>query len=487
MLCSYRFILCTCHTLDQESSLMRAISYPAYKPSGVEWLGGMPAHWEMRRTKSILKERCLKGFSNEPLLAATQTKGVVRKEHYENRTVLAFKDLHLLKLVYPGDFVISLRSFQGGIEYARDRGIISPAYTILYPENPDIHGYLAWLFKSKPYIENLTLQVTGIRQGQNIDYGRLSISRIPLPPLSEQTAIVRYLDHMDERIRRYLSGKQKLIRLLEEEKEAVINRAVTGQVDVTTGQPYSAYKPSGIPWLGDVPAYWEVMPLRRLAISRCDGPFGSGLKSSHYTDQGIRVVRLQNIGHAQFNNLDSAFIDPSHYATLGDHTVEPEDLLIAGLGDEHHPAGRACVAPSFIVPAMVKADCFRFRLFRQRINPEFAALQLSATAGDASPLLSTGATRQRTNLQATASRPIAVPPTQEQCFIVAYIKKTTIVVDTAISRARRQIELLQEYRTRLIADVVTGQLDVREAARMPEVDSLEIDPGLAREQKEVAS
>ena len=113
---------------------------------------------------------------------------------------------------------------------------------------------------------------------------------------------------------------------------------------------------------------------------------------------------------------------------------------------------------------MVKADCFRFRLFRQRINPEFAALQLTATAGDASSLLSTGATRQRTNLQATAARPIAVPPIEEQSSIVRLIDKATAAIDTSISRARRQIELLQEYRTRLIADVVTGKLDVRGAA-----------------------
>ena len=206
-------------------------SYTDYKSSGVEWLGDVPTHWEVRRTKSLLKERSQKGFPNEPLLAATQTKGVVRKEHYENRTVLALRDLHLLKLVYPGDFVISLRSFQGGIEYARDRGIISPAYTILYPENPDIHGYLAWLFKSKPYLENLILHVTGIRQGQNIDYGRLCVSKVPLPPLAEQTAIVRYLDQADERIRRYASSRERLIELLEEYRQAVIHHAVTRGLD----------------------------------------------------------------------------------------------------------------------------------------------------------------------------------------------------------------------------------------------------------------
>ncbi|HII93537.1 MAG TPA: hypothetical protein HA262_15660 [Methanosarcina sp.] len=94
--------------------------YPAYKDSGVSWLGKVPEHWEVKRTKTVLRERNQKGFPEEPLLAVTQTKGVVRKEIYENRTVLALKDLHLLKLVCVNDFVISLRSFQGGTEYATD-------------------------------------------------------------------------------------------------------------------------------------------------------------------------------------------------------------------------------------------------------------------------------------------------------------------------------------------------------------------------------
>ena len=126
--------------------------YPAMKDSGVEWLGDVPAHWGEKRIKTVLRERSEKGYPDEPLLAATQTKGVVRKEQYENRTVVALNDLNLLKLVRVGDFVISLRSFQGGIEYAREQGIISPAYTILYPFDPKNHDYLTWLFKSRPFI-----------------------------------------------------------------------------------------------------------------------------------------------------------------------------------------------------------------------------------------------------------------------------------------------------------------------------------------------
>ena len=162
------------------------------KDSDLGWLGRVPEHWQLRRTKTLLSQRSEKGAPDEPLLAATQTKGVVRKEQFADRTVVAIKDLHLLKRVHVGDFVISLRSFQGGIEYAREWGIISPAYTILYPVEEDYRPFLALLFKSKPYIDNLSLYVTGIRQGQNIDYEKLARSRLPLPPSSERCAIARF-------------------------------------------------------------------------------------------------------------------------------------------------------------------------------------------------------------------------------------------------------------------------------------------------------
>lgn len=202
------------------------------KPSGVEWLGDIPVHWELLRLKTVMNERSEKGYPNEPLLSSTQKSGVILQENYENRTVLAMKDLHLLKLVLVGDFVISLRSFQGGIEFARDRGIISPAYTIIYPSNPRYHGYFAWLFKSKGFIENLKLHVTGIREGQNIDYERLSRSLIPIPPVEEQTAIVAHLDKLTSDIDTAIARTRHEIELLEEYRTRLIADVVTGKLDV---------------------------------------------------------------------------------------------------------------------------------------------------------------------------------------------------------------------------------------------------------------
>ena len=417
----------------------RPVSYPTYKPSGVPWLGNVPEHWDMRRVKSLLRERSEKGFPDEPLLAATQTKGVVRKEQYESRTVLALKDLHLLKLVKVGDFVVSLRSFQGGIEYARKQGIISPAYTILYPRDSSVQAFLALLFKSKPYIENLTLHVTGIRQGQNIDYAELSRSYLPLPPLPEQAAIVHYLDHVDRHIRRYVSAKRKLITLLEEEKQAIVNQAVTRGLDSNV-----RLKPSGVEWLGDVPEHWEVWRLKSLAA------IGTGGRDTiNRKEDGLHpfFVRSQTV-----ERIDTWSFDGEAVLTAGDGVgVGKVFHYINGKFDYHQ--------------RVYKFSDFRHILGQFFFHYVRSTLCKEVFQGTAK------STVDSLRLPMLQNFPVALPPPSEQRAIAEYLDKATANIDTATARARRQIELLQEYRTRLIADVVTGKLDVREAAaHLPDED-----------------
>lgn len=227
---------------------------------------------------------------------------------------------------------------------------------------------------------------------------------------------------------------------------------------------YPKYKPSGVEWLGDVPEHWKLVKLSRVAISRCDGPFGSGLKSEHYQDEGIRVIRLQNIRFARFDDSDRAFIDDAYYAELGDHDVLPGDLLIAGLGDENNPVGRACVAPGSLGPAMVKADCFRFRLDPKETDPQFLAFQLSATAASLAGALATGTTRGRMNLSATASRAVALPPRQEQRLIATYLARKSRELDTLVAKKRRLIAKLKEKRAALISRTVTRGIPANELA-----------------------
>ena len=412
--------------------------YPEYRESGVAWLGEVPAHWPLLRMKSVLRERSEKGHPQEPLLAATQSKGVVRKEVFENRTVVAMKDLHLLKLVRIGDFVISLRSFQGGIEYAREQGIISPAYTVLTTRDPGTQPYLSWLLKSRPFIEGLSLFVTGIRQGQNIDYERLSRSEIPIPPGEERDAIVRFLNHADRRIRRYIRAKQKLIKLLEEQQSAIIRGCVSRGLDIS-GQ----LKPSGVEWLGTIPQHWAVRRLRFIA---------------HIKTGERDTIQARADGAYPF------FVRSQKVERIDSYSYDGEAVLTAGDG-----AGVAKVFHYVDGKFDYHQRVYKFSKFREVLGRYFF-YYVQLFLGAEVLKLSAKSTVDSLRLPMLQNFPVVVPPPGEQRAIIAAIEAELGPRDTAIAAARRELSLLREYRTRLIAEVVTGKLDVREAAaRLPDV------------------
>lgn len=223
---------------------------------------------------------------------------------------------------------------------------------------------------------------------------------------------------------------------------------------------YEAYKDSGVEWLGEVPTHWRVHSLSRITLDKCDGPFGSGLKSEHYVDEGVRVVRLQNIRELVFDSRDAAYISEDYYQSdLVGHDVRSGDVLIAGLGDDRNPVGRACVAPSGIEPAMVKADCFRFRLDEKSALPWFVAAQLTAGANYDAGILSSGSTRSRIPLSVTATRTLALPPVEEQSAIADFLDRETAKIDALIAEQERLIALLKEKRQALISHAVTKGLD----------------------------
>lgn len=426
--------------------------YAEMKDSGVEWLGAVPEHWDALRLKTVLVERVEKGFPDEPLLTATQSKGVVRKDQYENRTVVAMKDLHLLKLVHVGDFVISLRSFQGGIEFAREKGIISPAYTVLYPKRPEVHGYLSWIFKSAPFIQGLSLFVTGIRQGQNIDYEKLSRSRIPLPPKDEQAAIVRFLDHVDHRIRRAVAAKQKLIRLLEEQKRAIIHRVVTRGLD-----PDVRLKPSGVEWLGDVPEHWEIRAFSRCAIERADYRGATPAK----TESGVFLVTARNVRKGMIDyQISKEYVAESDYAAVMRRGLPRiGDVLLT----MEAPLGNVALVDREDVAFAQRV--VRFRMDPEKLVPEFVLnSMLSPYFQDQLLSRGTGSTALGIKASKLPQLQILCPPVFEQNQILEHIDREVAPMGVAMDRARAEIELLREYRIRLVADVVTGKLDVRAAA-----------------------
>jgi len=444
--------------------------YPKYKDSGLPWLGRVPEHWGMRRAKVLLRERVEKGFPSEPLLAATQSKGVVRKEDYGTRTVTAQKDFHLLKLVEVGDFVISLRSFEGGIEVAHSRGIISPAYTVLEPRSKATSGYLRHFFKSPTFISSLTLFVTGIREGQNIDYERLSRAFLPLPPADEQAAIVRFLDHATHRLDKAIRAKRKTIALLNEQKQAIIHRAVTRGLN-----PDVPLKNSGIPWLGQIPVHWEVRKIKSLA-STVGGMTPNKAEERYWNGTTPWVspkdMKVREIADAQDHITAAALRETSI------SVIPPGAILIVVRG--------MILARTFPVALTKVAVTINQDMKALRPKPELNSdylvslltgiqrevLQLVEIAGHGTCCL-------RTDSWGAFMLPL--PSIIEQEAITKFLKSELAIVDATISRIEREISLLREYRTRLIADVVTGKLDVREAAaHLPEMESAPADvPELA--------
>ena len=277
---------------------------------------------------------------------------------------------------------------------------------------------------------------------------------IARPPLAEQAAIVRFLDHADRCIRRYSRAKRKLIALLEEQNKALSQEAATGQLDVRTGRPYPAYKDSGTEWLQKVPKHWN---LRRVKTEfHCLNRYRIPLSA---TQRGAMKRRTYDYYGA------SGVIDK-----VDDYLFDDELLLLA-------EDGANLVLRSLPLTIVARGQFWvnnhAHLLKPKRGNVEFLAWALESLSY--LPWIS-GAAQPKLTRDRLMSITIAVPPRDEQDQVVAIVAEAVLGIDLAVRRTRRQIRLLREYLTRLIADVVTGKLDVREAAaELPDLDLLATD------------
>lgn len=218
-------------------------------------------------------------------------------------------------------------------------------------------------------------------------------------------------------------------------------------------------------WSARVRGAGPAVPLRRVLFSICDGPFGSSLTSAHYSDEGARVIRLGNLGAGEWRDADAAYISSDYYEDLKQHAVRPGDLLIAGLGDESNPLGRACLAPDDLGLAIVKADCYRVRLDQKRCLHGWAAMAISSTpVTDATRTLSRGSTRARINTDIARNIALPMPAMAVQRTLLSehsLDREAVRLGKTAILRGKY---LLQERKQALITAAVTGQFDVSTAS-----------------------
>ena len=230
------------------------------KDSGVEWIGQIPERWQLRRAKTLFTQRNSKGNKVEVLLSPTQKYGVVPQSQLEGVVqVKEDTDLQMFKTIHKGDFVISLRSFQGGFEYSLYEGVCSPAYQVFYPITPICDLYYRYLFKSQSFISKMNNLTVGIREGKNIQYIDFANSQIPVPPIAEQERIAAFLDAECAEIDAVLEKTRASIEEYKKLKQAVITQAVTK--GVRGDRPM---KDSGIEWIGEIPAEWGVVPHKRI-------------------------------------------------------------------------------------------------------------------------------------------------------------------------------------------------------------------------------
>jgi type I restriction enzyme S subunit len=458
---------------------MKRRPYPKYKESGLGWAGEIPAHWAVanlrrfatmrtghtpsRMEASYWQDCDIPWFTLADVWQLRDGKQIYLGETKERISLIGLAN-SAAELLPTGTVVLSRTASVGFSGIMPEPMCTTQDFWNWIPGPELLSEYLLFAFRAMSQeFQKITMGSTHKTIYQP-DAARLELC---VPPVSEQTSIVRYIKAETTRIDTLVEKNRTLIERLKEKRTALISRTVIRGLPPEDARaagldPHPKLRPSGVEWLGDVPEHWTVKSLARVTISRCDGPFGSGLKTENYTSEGTRVVRLNNIRFARFDAADAAFVSDEYALELGDHSVLPGDLLIAGLGDDSHPVGRACVAPLGLGPAMVKADCFRFRLKGKDALAAFVAYQLSTAAAALAGALATGTTRARMNLTETARRPLALPEIDEQRSIIEFIDRETMKIDQMITRAESAIERLQEYRSALITAAVTGKIDVRD-------------------------
>ena len=446
--------------------------YPAMKDSGLPWMGAVPEHSNTRPLRhwvtinaEVLPETtdpdCVFRYVD---IGSVGTGTLTQKLQ---RLRFAGAPSRARRIVHNGDTLVStVRTYLKAIYFVHgeaDELVCSTGFAVLTARVGTIPKFVSYLARSNAFTDRVTADSVGIAYPA-VAEGRLGSFHVAVPPLSEQAAIVRYLDHVNGRIRRYISAKQKLITLLEEQKQAIIHQAVTGQIDVQTGQPYPAYKGSGVEWLGNIPEHWERCRLRNVVSEVTTGSRGW---SSYASDTGPLFIRVANLnrGSLQLRFDDMVRLNLPNTSEVTRTRIEAGDLLVSVTAY----SGSVGVAPEEFEEAYVNQHVARCQP-RSGPSSQWLGYVLLSTVGQTHGQMSLyGGTKDGLSLDDVKNYPILLPPRCEQNQLVLWTERELSSLVKLGESAKRQIDLLREYRTRLIADVVTGKLDVRKAAaRLPD-------------------
>jgi type I restriction enzyme S subunit len=437
--------------------------YAEYKPSGLPWLDAVPKHWDMAPNRALMRDqRQVVGAnaSNYTLLSLT-LRGVIARDMVNPKGKFPAQ-FNTYKVVKPDDFVFCLFDIDEtprGVGLSPLKGMITGAYDIFSP-TPRINPrflYHYYLFVDEGKL--MKPLYTGLRK--TIQRGVFASLKAPLPPPDEQAAIVRFLDHANRKIDGFIRAKRKLIGLLNEQKQAIIHRAVTRSL-----HPDVPLKPSGIPWLGEIPQHWDVMRVKQCArkISKGTTPSTEGRAILEFGP--VRFLKAENISAGCITDKPLCFIDEETNQVIRRSQLAENDILFVIAGAT---LGKTAVVTAEVLPANTN-QAVAFIRPNNRVVPSFLELWLQSPRIKELIWLNAVQSAQPNLSMADLGNFVApVPPRNEQQEILDFVKVATKPMSDAIARTEREIALMQEYRTRLTADLVTGKLDVREAAaKLPE-------------------
>lgn len=401
--------------------------YTHYKDSGLPWIGEIPVHWQSCRNRFLFREVDRRSAHGEEVhLSMSQIHGLVPSKSLSRKS-LQSESYAGGKLVEENDLVLNrLKAHLGVFARANQAGVVSPDYTVLRPKGDASVRYCESLFKTPMYVGEFRRRTKGIVEGfwrlyTDDFYNVMAL----LPPPEEQDQIVAYLRAQDAHIARFIKAKRELIGLLTEQKLRIIDHAVTRGLDASV-----TLKPSGIEWLGDVPEHWEVQRLKWV----CRFSYGDSLSDSVRRQGDIPVYGSNGqVGLHDSANSIAPSIVIGRKGSFGKVNYSGRDLFAI---DTTFYVDRTCSKANIRWLYYLLIWC---RL--DRVSKDSAVPGLD-----------------RTDAHNTF---VPVCPLAEQELIAAQLDKDTVVVDAAILRVEEEIKLIREYRDRQIADVVTGQVDVR--------------------------
>ncbi len=455
---------------------MKRKTYPKYKPSGVEWLGDVPEHWEVRRGRFAMSVnppspqlRALEQ-DDEVSFVPMESVGVAGGLNLEQRRFLADISSGYTEF-QDGDVVVAKITpcFENG-KAALACGLLNGAAY----GTTELHVLRSGLSTDSSFLFYVAVSDTFRKLGESEMFGAGGQKRVPpefckdfrtpMPPLPEQRAIAAFLDRETGRIDSLIAKKRELVERLKEKRTALISYTVTH------GLPPDAAKKAGLPvnpqlklsgvvWFEEVPEHWIVSKLGFLVDKAGSGKTPRG-GSQSYQSEGVMLIRSQNVYDDGLRLEDVAFIDDETDEDMENSRVNARDVLLNITGAS---LGRCAVVPATFPKANVNQHVCIVRPSAKKLDPSFAQFSLIASFVKAQIFADEeGSSREGLNFQQVRNLVIAVPPLPEQAAIAAYLDVETAKLDALVAKVAEAVERLQEYRTALITAAVTGKIDVRE-------------------------